>query len=289
MRTLEWFKSISLITTGSIFALPFIFFSKVAQSQSSVSVHLTMGNPSNAVTSDRYPTNYLRLKSQFALSYNNRTHTPNWVSWQLNNSWLGSTGRQENYRADTTLPNTFYKVKGSDYLFTGFDRGHLLPSSDRTDTVSNNSSTFLMTNIIPHSPDNNQGPWLSLEQYSRTLVSQGKELYIIAGVYGECGSGRVSRQCYFPAYTNSNYSITVPGRTWKVIVVLDNPGSGVRGVNTSTRVIAVDIPNTQGIRHTPWQYYRISVDTLEQRTGYNFLSAVPSNIQRVIEARRDNR
>jgi endonuclease G len=164
----------------------------------------------------------------------------------------------------------------------------MTPSADRTNTVSSNSSTFLMTNMIPQAPDNNQGVWANLENYLRTLVSQGKELYIISGGYGSCGTGTNGSRCSFPAATNTSYSITVPARTWKVIVVLDNPGSGVNGVNTSTRVIAVDIPNAQGVRTTPWQNYRVSVDTLEQRTGYNFLSAVSSTTQSVIEARVDN-
>ena len=288
MRALGWFKSVSLITVAGIAALPFIFSSKVAQSQSSVSPHLTMGNPSNAVTSTSYPTNYLLVKSQYAVSYNNNTRIPNWVSWQLNSSWLGSTPRQDDFRADTTLPSTWYRVSASDYSGSGFDRGHMTPSADRTNTVSSNSSTFLMTNMIPQAPDNNQGVWANLENYLRTLVSQGKELYIISGGYGTCGTGSNGSKCSFPAATNTSYSITVPGRTWKVIVVLDNQGSGAAGVTTSTRVIAVDIPNTQGVRTALWQNYRISVDTLEQRTGYNFLSSVASSTQSVVEARVDN-
>jgi endonuclease G len=164
----------------------------------------------------------------------------------------------------------------------------MTPSADRTNTVSSNSSTFLMTNMIPQAPDNNQGVWANLENYLRTLVSQGKELYIISGGYGTCGTGSNGSKCSFPAATNTSYSITVPARTWKVIVVLDNPGSGAGGVTTSTRVIAVDIPNTQGVRTALWQNYRISVDTLEQRTGYNFLSSVASSTQSVVEARVDN-
>jgi endonuclease G len=288
MRALGWLRSVGLVTAAGIAAFPFIFSSKVAQSQSSVSAHLTMGNPSNAVTSTSYPTNYLLVKSQYAMAYNNNTRIPNWVSWQLNSSWLGSTPRQDDFRADTTLPSTFYRVSGSDYSGSGFDRGHMTPSADRTNTISSNSATFLMTNMIPQAPDNNQGVWANLENYLRTLVSQGKELYIISGGYGTCGTGSNGSKCSFPAATNSNYSITVPERTWKVIVVLDNPGSGVNGVNTSTRVIAVDIPNAQGVRTALWQNYRISVDTLEQRTGYNFLSAVSSTTQSVIEARVDN-
>ena len=281
MRALGWFKSVGLIAATSISALPFIFSSKVAQSQSSVSAHLTMGNPSNAVTSTSYPTNYLLVKSQYAVSYNNNTRIPNWVSWQLNSSWLGSTPRQDDFRADTTLPSPWYRVSGSDYTGSGFDRGHMTPSGDRTNTISSNSATFLMTNMIPQAPDNNQGPWANLENYSRTLVSQGKELYVVSGSYGTCGTGSNGSKCSFNG-------ITVPARTWKVIVVLDNPGSGAGGVTTLTRVIAIDMPNSQGIRSIPWQNYRTTVDSIEQKTGYNLLSSVASSTQTVIEAKVDN-
>jgi endonuclease G, mitochondrial len=281
----------ALIAAGSLFAgLPLIFSSTdVAQSQSSVSPHLTLGNPSGAVTSTSSPGNYLLVKSQYALSYSDSRRIPNWVSWQLNNSWLGSTPRQDDFRADTALPSSWYRVNGSDYSGSGFDRGHMAPSADRTSSVSNNSATFLMTNMIPQSPDNNQGIWANLETYARDLVrNQGKELYIIAGARGSCGSGTNGSRCSIPAATNSNYSITVPARTWKVIVVLNQPGLGVSGVTTGTRVIAVDIPNAQGVRNADWRNYRVSVDYLEQQTGYNFLSQVSSSTQSVIEARVDN-
>src|SRR4028119_98700 len=286
MRALGWLKSVSLITAAGIAALPFIFSSKV-ESQSTLSPHLTMGNPTGAVTSTTYPTNYLLVKSQYALSYNNNKRIPNWVSWQLNSSWLGSTPRQDDFRADTTLPSTWYRVSASDYTGSGFDRGHMTPSADRTNTVSSNSSTFLMTNILPQSPDNNQGPWASLENYLRTLVSQGKELYIIAGSYGSCGTGSNGSKCSIAAATDPSESITVPNRVWKVVVVV-TPGSGAGGVTTNTRVIAVNMPNTQGIRSNSWQSYRTTVDSIEQQTGYNLLSSVASSTQTVIEARVDN-
>src|SRR4028118_2331725 len=114
MRALGWLKSVSLITAAGIAAFPFIFSSKV-ESQSSVSPHLMMGNPSNAIASSSYPSNYLLVKSQYALSYNNNTRTPNWVRWQLNSSWLGSTPRQDDFRSDLTLPSNFYRVAGGDY------------------------------------------------------------------------------------------------------------------------------------------------------------------------------
>jgi endonuclease G len=53
-------------------------------------------------------------------------------------------------------------------------------------------------------------------------------------------------------------------------------------------VIAVDMPNSQGIRYNDWRQYRVSVDQVESWTGYNFLSNVSSSIQSVIEARVDS-
>jgi endonuclease G len=132
-----------------------------------------------------------------------------------------------------------------------------------------------MSNIVPQTADLNQGPWAALEDYCRSLVSAGNELYIISGGRGSKGtidSGRVQ----------------IPNSTWKVIMVLPNGSSDVSRVTTSTRLIAVDIPNTSGIRSANWKNYRTSVDQIESWTGYNFFSAVPSSIQAVIEAKVDN-
>jgi len=241
--------------------------------------HLNMGNPSSAGTTST--SNYLLSKPQYALSYNCTKGIANWVSWQLNSSWLGSTPRQDDFRADTTLPSGCYRVGGSDYSGSGFDRGHMTPSADRTRTVTDNSATFLMTNMVPQSPDNNQGPWASLETYCRTLVSQGKELYIISGAYGSGGTGSNGTK-----FTIANGNVEVPSRTWKVIVV-GNPGAGASGVTTSTRVISVNLPNTQGIRNNDWRTYRVSVDSIEVNTGFNLLSNVSTSVQSVIESRVD--
>lgn len=238
----------------------------------STSVHLALGNPSNAIQSEANTDNYLILKPQYALSYNNSKGTPNWVSWQLNKSWLGSVDRQNNFRPDDTLPTGFVRVTPTMYTGSGYDKGHVVPSGDRTSTPEDNSATFLMTNIMPQTPDNNRNTWENLERYCRELVKQGKELYIIAGPLGSQGSPLKGK-------------VTIPASTWKVVVVL-RPGAGLSGVTTNTRVIAVNIPNQQGI-NPDWKAYKVSVDKLEDLTDYNFLSNVPTNIQDVIEDKLD--
>jgi endonuclease G len=214
-------------------------------------------------------------KSQYAISYHRDHGIPNWVSWHLGYLDLGSAPRCDCFSSDTTLPTGWYRVTSSSYTGSGYDRGHMCPSADRTASSTDNAVTFKMTNILPQAPDNNQGPWAALEDYCRSLIGSGKELYIISGgdnSKGTIDSGRVQ----------------IPAYTWKVILVLPEGSSDVSRVTTSTRVIAVDMPNNQGIRTTDWRSYRTSVDQIESWTGYNFFSAVPASIQSVIEARVDN-
>ena len=262
----------------------FINVEAVTQAPTSASVHLTMGNPSNAVADTAQPTNYLMEKPQYALAYHRDRGTPIWTSWHLDSSWLGSTPRQDDFRADTTLPAGWYQVQGTDFSGSGFDRGHMTPSADRTKTVADNSATFLMTNMIPQAPDNNQGPWASMENYLRTLVGAGNELYIISGGSGVGGSGSAGGT----TNTIASGHVTVPSQTWKVVIVIPSGTNDVSRVTNTTRTIAVIMPNTQGIRTVDWKTYRVSVDQVEALTGFDFFSNVPVATQAAIESVVDN-
>ena len=246
----------------------------VTQAPTSASVHLTMGNPSNATADTNQPTNYLMEKTQYALAYHRDRGTPVWTSWHLDSSWLGSTSRQNDFRADASVPAGWYQVQGNDYSGSGYDRGHMTPSADRTKTVSDNSATFLMTNMIPQLPANNQGPWADLETYCRTLVGQGNELYIISGGSGTQG-------------TIASGHVNVPSQTWKVIIVIPSGTNDVSRVTAATRTIAVILPNSGSI-NSDWRSYRVSVDQVEALTSFDFFSNVPTNIQAAIESVVDN-
>ncbi len=251
----------------------------VANATATKDNNMAMGNPSGAGTSY---SNYLVTKSQYSMSYNSYRGTPNWVSWHLSSAWLGSTPRQDDFRADNSLPAAFYKVQSTDYTGSGFDRGHNCPSADRTLTVTDNSATFLMSNMIPQAQNNNQQTWGNLENYCRTLVSQGNELYVIMGSYGTGGDGSAGYKT-----TIAGGKVTVPNRIWKVIVVLPNGTGDAARVTTSTRVIAIDTPNSNTI-NSNWGTYRTTVDAIEAKTGYNILSNVSSTVQSTIESRVDS-
>jgi endonuclease G len=237
---------------------------------------LLLGNPNNATPDIANENNYLMIKPQYTLSYNRAKATPNWVAWRLDSTWIGSAPRQDDFRPDPALPIGWYQVQDSDYSGSGYDRGHMCPSGDRTRSIPDNSATFLMTNFVPQLAANNQGPWEDLESYCRLLASQGNELYIIDGPNGNQG-------------TIASGHIVVPQYTWKVVLVLPNGSDDLHRVWKGTRAFGVIVPNFAPVDiNAPWRNFRVTVNQVENLTGYDFFNQVPKITQETIERRRDN-
>ena len=148
----------------------------------------------------------------------------------------------------------------SDYSGSGYDRGHMVPSADRFANAKLNEEAFLMTNVVPQTGALNQFPWEKLESYARSQAKKGFDVYTIAGVYGD--QGRLKNK------------VTVPTNCWKIIVFLPH-GTGVDEIDVRTRIIAVDMPNKEGIENDGWQKYRTTIRAIEQKTGYDFFRWMP--------------
>ena len=238
----------------------------VARATIGTALQSQLGNPSGATAVASATTNYLITRPQYALAYNNTTREPNWVSWNLTTADTGSSGRSDNFFQDTTLPAGFYQVLTTDYSGSGYDRGHMCPSGDRTITVADNEATFFMSNMIPQAPDNNQGVWANFESECRSIAAAGNEVLIISGPGGFAGTTIAS-------------GVAIAGFTWKIAVVVPNgSGTALSRLTTFTRVIAIKIPNTAGVRSTPWQNYITTAAQLETDTGYTFFTDVPATV-----------
>jgi endonuclease G len=246
--------------------------------------NLLFGNPSGAQASIMVAENYLIDQHYYAESYSMTRGTPNWVSWHLDATNItGAASRQDNFAAFNGLPAGWYQVQNNSYTGSGFDRGHNCPSGDRTSSTDANSATFLMTNMIPQAPQNNQQTWENLESYLRTQVLSGSEVYIIMGSYGSGGIGSASSNT---VTTINNGKVNVPSNVWKVAVILPAGNSDLSRVTATTRVIAVNTPNINSI-NADWKQYIVSVRDIESATGYNLLSALPQAVQDALETKRD--
>lgn len=265
-------RSRALLTLLTLTALLFGGLSARAQP---VSRHLALGNPSGATADVSQPNNYLISREQYALAYARDRGTPNWVSWHLQASDLGPVPRCDDvgpgFEPDTTLPAGWYQVKTTDYTNSGYNRGHMVPSEDRTATQQDNCVTFLMTNVLPQAPANNQGLWAQLEDYARDLVGQGNEVYVISGPDGSLG-------------TLAGGKLAIPASVWKVLLVLPAAdGDDAARVTTQTQVLAVWTPNDATAQGKAWPDYATSVACVQERTGYDFFAAVDDAVEAAIE------
>lgn len=232
------------------------------------SIHIEMGLPKLQYHEETY----LIQRPQYWSNYSEKLGNPFWVSWNLNKQWFGDVERYSgNFMVDLLLPDGTKRVSHSDYTNSGYDRGHLVRSEERTATVVDNKSTFFMTNVIPQTPELNRNTWLDLERYLEKLCKdEDKELYIVAGAYYNEN----------PVYLKEK--VAIPDSCFKIAVVL-NKNEGIEDVNENTRIIAVMMPNNQDVKNHEWQSFTRTIRSIENSTKINFLTNLSENLQEILE------
>jgi endonuclease G len=241
--------------------------------------NVRFGMPAGAKADPAQRDAYLIERAQYVLSYNDSKKTSNWVCWNLNKDDIGKTERAPGFEPDPDLPKDFLHVKQSDYTGSGFDRGHMCPSKDRSDSPDNNRITFYTTNIVPQAPNCNRKGWERFEAHCRDLIHNGGELYIAAGPHGQGGTGEHGER----KTVGKAAEVTVPAAVWKVVLVL--PDRDAVPTQT-TRTLAVWMPNDQTVTGD-WKQYAVSVAEVEKRTGYKFFPLVPDDVATPIKGRVD--
>ena len=234
--------------------------------------HVVLGLPYDSDAS----VDYLIYRTQYVVSYNPKRGCPNWVAWNLSDYWYGETDRYTgNFISDPVLLKNMYQVKHNDYTKSGFDRGHVVRSKERSRNETDNKSTFFLTNIMPQTPDLNRGVWLNFEYYCEKLCTENhKQLFVYAGgVY------------HSNTTLNNKGKVAIPDSCFKIVLILDK-NQTIKNINANTKVIAVMMPNTKGIRKDKWGKYITTVRRIENSTGYDFFSNIPIEIQNVIENKR---
>ncbi len=150
-------------------------------------------------------------------------------------------------------------------------------SADRTDNTTDNNLVFLMSNIIPQDPNENQVVWGNFEDYCRSLITT-QELLITCGPRN------------FGTTTISGGHVYIPSNNWKIAVCVPL-GAGTaydrltNATAASIRVIAVDIPNAP--QTNPWQSFVTSAKQIQQLTGFTFFNALPNNLAWVLRSKVD--
>lgn len=197
----------------------------------------------------------------FTVSFNKDNRTPNYVAWEL----LGSeivygVDRSNNFWQDTDIEGC---PAHYDYSYSGYDRGHLCPAADQKWSQEAMNDCFVMANMCPQDHSLNAGAWNTLENKERQWAQRDSALVIIAGpIYTPSDNQRIG-----------DIGVRVPSAFFKVLLApyIKNP-----------RAIAFVYPNMTSPGNM--QDYAMSVDNLEEITGFDFFSALPDDIENKVEA-----
>lgn len=199
----------------------------------------------------------------FRIYYNNDLRIPNAVVYELTRKEASSHSakRRDEFTED---PNVANSASPTDYLGSGYDRGHMAPAGDMKWSQHAMNRTFMMSNICPQRHDLNAGAWNDLEIRVRQWAKRDSALIVITGpIIGE-NPKRIGR----------GRNIAVPKAFFKVIYA---PFANPR------RAIAFIMPNADDVA-SQLDRYAVSIDEVERATGYDFLYVLPDNLEDVVEA-----
>ena len=198
----------------------------------------------------------------YTVSYNVDRRVPNWVAWHLTAMHLnGNTKRNEStFHEDESVPMP--RAVNSDYVRSGYDRGHMCPAGDNKWSAKAMDESFLFTNICPQAPLLNRGDWNEMEQACRKWAKQYGDIYII------CGPIFYKKQIK----TIGKNKVAVPDAFFKVVLCMKG----------EPKAIGFIYKNADGNR--PKGDYANSVDEVERITGIDFFPSLPDEIENKIEA-----
>jgi len=118
--------------------------------------------------------------TSFALMHSGISRTALWSAEHLTREGLQSKSKRTNdFHPDDGLSSS-ERSELSDYSRSGYDRGHLSPSADMS-TPTAQHECFTLANMVPQNGDNNRGIWADIENATRQLAKEKKELYVITG------------------------------------------------------------------------------------------------------------
>lgn len=181
---------------------------------------------------------------QYAVLMSQQKRAPLWSAEDLTEENLeiaDKTQRHGNFMPDTRLPRSM-QVQTSEYNRSGYDRGHMTPSGDEPGFAAQKES-FLLSNIVPQTPELNRGPWVGVESAVRGWARQEGELFVVTGPGYDPDSFR----------SIGPHHIPVPAVIWKAIYDPAGNGAGayiclnthtpscrVTSISTLIRLVNID-------------------------------------------------
>uniref|UniRef100_K3W6L3 Endonuclease n=1 Tax=Globisporangium ultimum (strain ATCC 200006 / CBS 805.95 / DAOM BR144) TaxID=431595 RepID=K3W6L3_GLOUD len=166
----------------------------------------------------------VHVRSGYVVSYDYRTRNASWVLEYLTKDSLrvvDDTDRTKaNFHTDVLTPEQF-RVHPNVFLKSGYDKGHLAPARDMTNSQQAMNESFLMTNISPQvGVGFNRGYWSRFEGFVRHLAGQFDGVYVVTGPLFLPNKNKKTGeyQVKYPVLGTPPDAIAVPTHFFKVVL-----------------------------------------------------------------------
>lgn len=200
----------------------------------------------------------------YSMLYDKRYKMAYWVAYPLHASYIGSSGRSDAWAFDPAISSAD-QVNLSSSFGNGFDRGHQIPSGDRTATRDLNATTFYYSNMTAQVSSMNQGIWNNLEQQVRTWTAQSDTLYVVTG------AGITTATDQNITYAKGS---AIPKYYYKALAMKKGDTYYTIGFRIENQII----PSGNN-----YNSYRVSVSDLEKETGYTFFPKLSGTVKATID------
>ena len=201
----------------------------------------------------------------YSVGYDETLPSPRWSSYRVFPYKDVHLDRPSTFKADV---RTSARVTTSEYVRSGYDRGHLSPNYAISVCYGEEAQkeTFLLSNIVPQLHALNAGLWKDMEQriMKRYVARYGTVWVQVGPVFASPPAKQVGR-------------IPVPSSFWMVISEYEESAHGVRA-------IAYLVPHEEKWRDAELTRYVVSVRRVEELTGLDFFPKLPRPAQERLES-----
>lgn len=221
-------------------------------------------------------THDIKINNQYArnftMLYDTIQKVAYWVAYPLSNMYLGSQKRTDKWAYDPKVPFAYQPMLTSGFPEqeggkNKYDRGHQMPSADRTANYDANAQTFYFTNMTAQQWQFNQKIWANLEDKVRDWAGAADTLYVVTGAV--LGTPII--------YTKdkSGTDVAVPKNYYKAL--LSRKGS-------TYKAIGFWFENKIYDNNTVTSSYTKTINDLQTLTGFSFFTNLPDDVETTIKS-----
>ena len=235
-----------------------------------------------AVSGSNYVVNtyYDGSERNYTHLYDKSTYTSLWTAYHLNSSHMGSLSRPSSWSYSPSISTSDQVNLRSSSYNDDYSRGHMIPNASRNGNETMQLQTFYVTNSVPQIQNSfNGGIWQSLEAALQG-IAKSEEIYIVTGVaFRKVGESK--DVTYTTAKDDTKKSVPVPNYFYKVVLKVNKSDSSV----SSASAIGFWFEHTT--YSDSYTNYAVSVDQIEQWTGFDFFVNLEDGVENTAEGNSD--